>query len=203
MCLKLLLNLTFLVSVYQMSPKIEIVKPKVIEKVYAHTEIPKLPTKKEYEKTLKDYTFFKDNFSNPELYKELTWDNKERKIRFSELTELEKQQFYLLQGIKLEKHLYILDSKWDNEIGWLISGQITNLPEERNIPEEVKEYKKDLLKLRKESYKKVNDYFKKFIEKNKDNFSKEELSFLKKEFTKFQEQIKWTKKNESQSVPED
>jgi hypothetical protein len=159
---------------------------------------PKLVDKEVYEKTLKNYSDFHVNLSKPAFYKLIVWETSEGPSKFTELTDFEKDQFYLVQGFKLTKELHGLALAWKNELVW--QGKL-----EKQVgatPEEIVAFMTKLLALRKamavDFEKLIDDTF----EKHKDKLSKKEHSYIKKQIINFHDKNKLVeRKDDSQKSP--
>lgn len=179
---------------------------------------PKLADKETYEKTLKHYISWKDNLSNPVFYKKFVWEGEDVKKKFSDLTDFEKDQFYLIQGFKLTKELQVLRILWDNEIMCLKSGKYTipiaPAPPQVDAPpavapdpvppiappdppapappataEEVEEFQKQLLNLQKENAVAFEKLMDTVFKRHKDLIPKKERDFIKKQIILFHDSL--------------
>jgi hypothetical protein len=146
---------------------------------------PKLVAKEKYEETLKSYTSWHKNLSTPDFYQKFTWKTKEGDKKFSDLTEAEKDQFYLVQGFQLTKELHGLSLAWKNELVWIESGRITTLPEDAATAEEITAFQVQLLALRKTTAVDFEKLIDNVFEKHKDKISKKERDYVKKQIVNF------------------
>lgn len=153
--------------------------------VQAQIRRPKLVTTEKYEETLKNYTSWHKNLSTPEFYKKFKWEIDKEDKNFSDLTDFEKNQFYLVQGLKLTRELHILSLAWQNELNWLKSGRIGNLTEDSATAEDVAAFQARLLVLRKALAPDLEKLMDDIFEKHKEEISKKERDFLKKQVVNF------------------
>lgn len=149
---------------------------------------PKLVEKAKYEKTLKQYTKWKENLSNPEFYEKFVWEGTDFKKRFPELTDFEKNQIYLIQGFKLEKELFSLKLAWDNELIYLKDETVT-LPENAATAEEVEKFQKQLLKLHKATAIKFEKLIDNVFKKYKALIPIKEREFIKEQVVKLHDKF--------------
>jgi hypothetical protein len=159
-------------------------------KADAQVQPPKLVTPEKYEETLKHYTSWHKNLSTPDFYEKFKWKIDKEDKNFSDLTDFEKDQFYLVQGFQLTKELHILSLAWQNELNWLKSGRITNLPEGVATAEDVTAFQTKLLTLRKALAPDFEKLMDNIFEKHKKKISEKERSFVKKQIVNFHDENK-------------
>jgi len=159
---------------------------------------PKLVDKEVYEKTLKNYSDFHVNLSKPAFYKLIVWETSEGPSKFTELTDFEKDQFYLVQGFKLTKELHGLSLAWKNELVW--QGKL-----EKQVgatPEEIVAFMTRLLTLRKAMAVDFEKLIDATFEKHKDKLSEKEHVYIKKQIANFHDRNKLVeRKDDSQKSP--
>lgn len=144
---------------------------------------PKLETRKTYENTLKYYTLWKDNLSNPNFYKNFSLKNGKT---FADFTEFEKDQFYLVQCVRMEMELRRLDDLWKYEIKCLNSVFFRRkMTRETATAKEVTEFRKKLFELRKEVALNLESLAETLFKKHKDKISKKEIDYLRKKIRSF------------------
>jgi hypothetical protein len=151
---------------------------------------PKLVEKEKYEETLKNYTSWHNNLSKPDFYENFKWKTGEEEKKFSDLTDFEKDQFYLVQGFKLTRELHDLSLAWKNEIMWIQSGRIGELPETAATVEEITAFQVKLLTLRKTVAVDFEKLLDSVFEKHKNKISKKERDYIKKQIVNFHDKNK-------------
>lgn len=146
---------------------------------------PKLVAKEKYEETLKHYDSWHKNLSKPDFYEKFKWKTKDKEKKFSELTDFEKDQFYLVQGLQLTRELHVLSAAWQNEITWIQSGKIPDLPEGIATVEEITAFQATLLTLRKTTAVDFEKLLDSVFKEHKDKISDKERDYLKKQIVNF------------------
>tara|TARA_Y100000034_G_scaffold86053_1_gene103157 strand:- start:3417 stop:3980 length:564 start_codon:yes stop_codon:yes gene_type:complete len=164
---------------------------------FSTPKLPKLVEKEIYEKTLKNYTSWQKNLANPDFYKKLVWEGKGFKKTFSELTEFEKDQLFLVQGFTLERELVYLTVAWENEVMWLKSGRIPEIPENAAAVEEIEGFQKQLLTLQKKTATEFEKLVDTLFKKHEDKIAIEERNFIKRKIIKFHDRLQLVERNDS------
>ena len=150
---------------------------------------PKLVEKEKYEEVLKNYTSWNENLSKPEFYKEkFKWKTEEGEKKFSDFTDFEKDQFYLIRGFQLTRELHTISLAWKNEITWLSTE--LEIPEGIATVEEIIEFQKQLLALRKKTAVSFEKLIDDIFEKHKDKILEKERDFVKKQIVNFHDKNK-------------
>lgn len=152
------------------------------------------PVKIEYEKTLKHYTDWKNNFDDVDYWKNITLtrvsDKKELKIK--DLKDYERNRFYLSNLRRATFEMSRLNNSWEKEIE-----TYTEMPPKQDgIPtvEELKMYVKKLTFLRKQTAIILEDYAVNFIQSNMDKITKDEADLLLKQIKDYHNEQKLTER---------
>jgi len=128
----------------------------------------------DYDAALKNYKSWSDNIDKPEFYSQFSWKVDDKKIKFSEMSEFDKDQFYIVQTHKVLRELYLLEQYWTHE---LILSKLPRLDAETSSSQ-ISTYLLQLQKLRIETAIKSETFVKTLLEKHKDKISSEESNYI-------------------------
>ena len=127
---------------------------------------------KEFEQVVVNYDKWSDNIDNPDFYTKFFWKDGEKIIKFADLSEFEKDQFYILQIHQISREMYSINASW---VG--ILKYTTGYPAEINASK-ISEYLLKLQKIRTKTASKVGGIVKKLLTKHEDKFLEKESSFI-------------------------
>jgi len=147
---------------------------------------------KSLDNTYKNYIARSNNFSNPDFFGELKFRDKTNNkiIQFSNMPDLDKTVFYILEGEKISLELKKIEGAWRT-----IMVNVLKTPNKDIDIKTLESYIVKLRELRKNHAKEYEAFVEKALKDNSDKIPEEERNFLLKNIKKWNDKEKLIDRN--------